>query len=240
MERFSFDDPRFQIAAARRMLHRNGCDSGIAGHVSTRIPGENAFLITPFEYFDETVPTSVVKVGFDMELIEGDAPVSPALQFHAAFYQRRADVNAIIHTHSHYVSVFTTAARTVGMYNLASVLFHDQQALFADDGSGQAAEGERMVKALGDRRVLLMRHHGAVVLAESLEFATIEALQLEKAARYHLEAEASGGVEMEEKEVLQLLPAHLQYFRQMGWAANLRRLERSDPDLFEYLLPDSE
>ena len=48
------DDIRFKIAAARRILANNGCESRVAGHVSARAEGEDAFYVTPFEYFDET------------------------------------------------------------------------------------------------------------------------------------------------------------------------------------------
>ncbi len=35
-EIFSPTDIRFRIAAARRILHREGCDSNVGGHVSVR------------------------------------------------------------------------------------------------------------------------------------------------------------------------------------------------------------
>ena len=85
------DDVRFKIAAARRMMYREGVDSQTAGHVSVRAPGEDAFWATPFEYFDETLPDHVIKVSFDLELLEGDWFASPALAFHAMTYRRRAD-----------------------------------------------------------------------------------------------------------------------------------------------------
>jgi len=58
----SESDPRFQIAAARRILYREGLDSQVGGHVSVRVPGEEAFLVTPYQYFDETLPEHVSKV----------------------------------------------------------------------------------------------------------------------------------------------------------------------------------
>ena len=58
-----------------------------------------------------------------------------------------------------------------------------------------------MVDALGDKRVVLMKNHGAIVASQSLEHATIEAVMLEEAARYHLECEAAGGTEIVEAEV---------------------------------------
>ena len=60
------DDIRFRIAAARRILYREGCDSNVGGHVSARADGEDAFWVTGFEYFDQTTPDRVCKLGFDL------------------------------------------------------------------------------------------------------------------------------------------------------------------------------
>ena len=84
------------------------------------------------------------------------------------------------------------------MYNVASVLFHEDQATYFDDGVKPHLD---VVDALGDKRVVLMKNHGAIVASQSLEQATIEAVMLEEAARYHLECEAAGGTEIVEAEV---------------------------------------
>src|SRR4051794_31834479 len=111
------DDIRFTIAAARRILYREGCDSGVAGHVSGRAESGDEFWVTPFEYFDETTPDRLLRVDFDLNVIEGGWAPSPAIQFHAAIYAARPDVRSIIHTHSYWVSVFSTLGRPIGMYN---------------------------------------------------------------------------------------------------------------------------
>jgi L-fuculose-phosphate aldolase len=225
-------DIRFKISAARRILFRQGCDSGIAGHVSVRVEGEPAFWITPFEYFDETMPDRVAKVGFDLTVLDGELPVSPAIQFHSAIYRSRPDVASIIHTHSRYVSVISSRAHPIGMYNVASVIFHNDQAVHIDDGTRPSAEGDAIVAALSDRHVLLMKNHGAIVVSDSLENATVEAVTLELAARYEFECRAVGGTELPEAEILASKPSYDKYYRPMMWEANLRRLRRSDPDLF--------
>ncbi len=92
-----------------------------------------------------------------------------------------------------------------------------------------------MAEALGDKRVLLIKNHGAVIASQSLENATIEALVLEQSARYHIEAQAIGGTEFPEVESRRGRDAYHKYFLPNMWEANLRRLRRSDPDLFEYL-----
>ena len=160
------EDIRFKIAAARRMLYREGCDSGVAGHVSARAQNGNCFWVTPFEYFDETTPDRLVLVDFDLRVIEGDWTPSPAIQFHAAIYRARLDVGSIIHTHSHWVSTFSALGRPLGMYNVLSVLFHGRQVCFEDDGATPSADGDRLAAALGtDKRFVLMKNHGALIVA---------------------------------------------------------------------------
>ena len=226
-------DIRFRIAAARRMLFRQGCDSNIGGHVSARAAGgEDAFWVTGLEYLDQTTSDRVVKLGFDLGLREGEAIFSPAVNFHARIYELRPDVNGIVHVHSHFVSVLSSTGRTVGMYNVLSVLFHDDQATYADDGHRAHVD---VADALGDKRVVLIKNHGAIVASQSMEDATIEAIALEEAARYHLECEAIGGTEIAEAEVLGGKAMYRKHFLPSMWQANLERLRRSDPDLFTAL-----
>jgi L-fuculose-phosphate aldolase len=226
------DDPRLRIAIARRMLARNGCESLVAGHVSERSADGDGFWVSPFGYFQETTPDMVIKVGFDLARLEGEWQPSPAIQFHAAIYAARPDVRSVIHTHSHWVSVFSTVGRPIGMYNVASVLFWDDQVLHADDGSRPPVPGDELARELGDKRVVLIKNHGAIVASQSLEQATIEAMMLEVAARYHIEAEAIGGTEFPEAEVVRGRAAYHRHFLPNMWEANVRMLRQSDPDLF--------
>jgi L-fuculose-phosphate aldolase len=227
------DDVRFRIAAARRILYREGCDSNVGGHVSARSDDyDDAFWVTAFEYFDQTLPSGVCLVGFDLQSRIGELKLSPAVNFHAAIYQRRPDVNAIVHLHSHYVSVLSSTGKEVGMYNVSSVLFHEEQATYFDDGKKSHLA---VVDALGDKRVVLMKNHGAIITGESLEGVTIEALTLEQCARYHLECEAAGGTEILHDEVVAGKAMYRKYFLPHMWAANFERLRRSDPDLFDSL-----
>jgi L-fuculose-phosphate aldolase len=226
-------DIRFRIAAARRMLYRQGCDSNVGGHVSARAAGgEDAFWVTGLEYLDQTTPDRVVKLGFDLGLRAGEAIFSPAVNFHARIYELRPDVNAIVHLHSHFVSVLSSTGRTVGMYNVLSVLFHDDQTTYFDDGHRAHVD---VADALGDNRVVLIRNHGAIVASQSLEDATIEAIALEEAARYHLECEAIGGTEIAAAEVIGGKAMYRKHFLPTMWEANFERLRRSDPDLFDAL-----
>jgi ribulose-5-phosphate 4-epimerase/fuculose-1-phosphate aldolase len=82
---------------------------------------------------------------------------------------------------------------------------------------------------------VLIKNHGAIVASQSMEDATIEAIALEESARYHLECEAVGGTEIAEAEVLGGKAMYRKHFLPTMWEANLARLRRSDPDLFDAL-----
>lgn len=226
-------DPRFLIAASRLILARNGCESQVAGQVSSRAIGEEAFWISTFGYFDESRPEDTVKIRFDLSYAAGSGQASPALQFHAAIFQERPDVQCVIHTHSHWVSVLSSAHRTIGMYNVGSVLFYNDQVLHVDDGSATALDGKLLAAKLGDKRVILMKNHGCIIASQSIEQATIEALTLEQAARYDIECRAAGGTEIPEVEVLRGRGQYHKYYVPQMWLANMRRLRKSDPELFE-------
>ncbi len=224
------DDIRFKIAAARRMLYREGCDSNVGGHVSARAEGEDAFWATGFEYFDQTTPDSVAKLDHDLNVVAGELGFSPALNFHARIYQLRPDVRAIVHLHSHYLSVLSSVAgQTIGMYNVGAVLFHDDQATYDDDGHKPHVA---VADALGDKRLVILKNHGGIVASQSIESATIEALMAEQCARYHLECQAIGGTPIAHDEVVAGRAMYFRHFIPNMWASNLARLRASDPDLF--------
>ena len=68
--------------------------------------------------------------------------------------------------------------------------------------------------------------------APGIEEATMDALALEKAAPWDLAARPCGGKEIVPAYLRQTRPLYDLYFRPNMWAGNLRRLRRSDPDLF--------
>ena len=224
------DDIRFKIAASRRILYREGCDSNVGGHVSARANGEDAFWATGFEYFDQTTPDKIAKLDFALDVVVGELSFSPALNFHARIYQLRPDVNAIVHLHSRHLSVLSSVeGRTIGMYNVGSVLFHEDQATYFDDGHKAHVS---VADALGDKRLVIMKNHGGIIASQSLESATIEALMAEQAARYHLECEAIGGTPILDEEVIGGRAMYFRHFIPNMWESNVARLRQSDPDLF--------
>lgn len=225
-------DARFRIAAARRMLARAGCESMVAGHVSERAVGEDAFWISPFEYFDETLPSRPVKVGFDLQVLDGVWEASPAIQFHAAIYAARPDVGSVVHTHSQHVSTYVTCNEPIGVYNICASPFAGDQAVYVEDGLIPPVEGPRVAAALADHDVLLLSNHGVILVGPTLEETTTRAILIEQAARFHVDVVRAGGTAMSATGI----PARKTFYREtvmpLMWEAGLLRLEDTDPELF--------
>jgi L-fuculose-phosphate aldolase len=232
------DDPRFRVAMARRMLFRNGCDTGIAQHVSERCDGVDEFWVTALDHGDITTPGSVARFDFGKQMVEPGDAHDPPLEFapdYIEIYQRRPDVRAVVHTHSFWTMVLCAVGAPVGMFNTTASLLSGRQAVWADDLDRTRSRGDRVADALGECTVLLMRNHGLVVAAESLEAATVLATVVEEQAHLHLEATARGGSEMPDEHLHSTRRAHDRTYVKQTWAANVRRLRATDPDLFSWL-----
>jgi L-fuculose-phosphate aldolase len=237
------DDPmmRFEIAAARRILARAGLDpDDIAGQVTARVAGEDALWATPLGLFEDTLPTQVVKLPFGTRATDGrlvevagaPVPLSTASAWVEAIYRTRPDVNCVIHTHAPHIGAVSTTGDVVKLYNNRSLIFYGEQSYYDDDGT-QTDSPERIVAALGPRSVLIMRNHGAVVTGASVPLATAAAVLLEAAARFQVLAVAAGGTPFPDND--RFAERQRPHRANLGlvWDAHLRRLRRTDPELFE-------
>jgi L-fuculose-phosphate aldolase len=235
------DEIRFKVAASRRILFRADLDrDDVAGQVTARAQGEDAFWTTPLELLDETVPEHVVKLPFERAIsngsklidVDGSLPVTTASNWVEAIYANRPDVDCIIHTHAPYIGAVATTGGVVQMFNNRTVMFYGEQAFYDDDGTNTDS-ADRIVAALGAKSVLIMRNHGAVIVAESVERATVQAVMLEKAARFHVLGASVGGTPFPDNPAFLTRKVPHRANLQLLWDAHLRRLRRTDPDLFE-------
>jgi HCOMODA/2-hydroxy-3-carboxy-muconic semialdehyde decarboxylase len=120
---------------------------------------------------------------------------------HAGIYRKRPDVMAIAHGHSAAVIPFglvPTPMRATyhnAAFLAAGVPVFDIREKFGatDIVISDADKGAALAEALGDKAVLLLRAHGFVAVAPSLQAAVFRAIFTEVSARVQLQAAALGG-----------------------------------------------
>ena len=186
--------PREALAAACRILAREGHESGLAGQVTARAERPGAWWTLQFGYgFDEATPERMVLVDEDLQPLEGGRP-NPGTRFHIWIYCKRPDVNAIVHTHAPYASALAATGQPLATIHMDSAMLHGTAHLPDWPGVPVADDEGRIISAaLGDAKSILLANHGLLAAGASVEEATYLAVFFERAARMQLRAMAAGG-----------------------------------------------
>ena len=185
----AFDLLKEQIVQTARELVRKGYLVATGGNLSLRLPDQDHFAITPSNYdYLKMTPEDVCVLDFDLSLLEGHLKPSVETSMHAAVYQVRPDVNAIVHTHQVYTSALTLIKAPI------PALF-DEQARFLGrsvDIIPYAPSGTGFLKNNVARHVknhnnaFMLQNHGALVFGHDMERAVHNVEILEKCAWAYL------------------------------------------------------
>jgi HCOMODA/2-hydroxy-3-carboxy-muconic semialdehyde decarboxylase len=191
------------LVTANHILYHQGIVDAF-GHVSVRDPGHaDHFLMSQAK-----APSRVTKY----DIVEFDSHASPvhaaatvplyAERFiHAEMYNKRKDVNAVVHSHSSNVIPFSvTQTRLQPLFHDASFLYSGVPVFDAHTQFGatdlrvdSSAKGRALADSLGDSCVALMRGHGDVVVAPNLKAAVSRAYYTAENAELQWQAARIGG-----------------------------------------------
>jgi L-fuculose-phosphate aldolase len=164
------------VLAAAQAMARDGLVIGTSGNVSRRIDasdGRQLMAITASGVpYDRMGSGHIVIVDFEGEPVTGDLIPSTETLTHAAIYQARPDVGAVMHTHSIYASVLAVAGLEIPPMIDEAVLMLGGKVEVAAYGFPSSQElADHAVAALGERNAVLLRNHGLVGVGGSLEEA---------------------------------------------------------------------
>ena len=186
--------PEEALAAACRILAKEGHESGLAGQVTARGPKPGTWWTLQFGYgFEEATGERMVLVDEDLKPLRGGRP-NPGVRFHVWVYRKRPDVQAIIHTHAPHASALASTGKALKTIHMDSAMLHGTAHLPEWPGVPVADDEGRIISgALGDAKTILLANHGLLAAGASVEEATYLAVFFERAARMQLRAMAAGG-----------------------------------------------
>ena len=190
---------RLELAACYRVFSMFGWDELIFNHITVAVPNEpGAFLINPYGmHFGEVTASSLVKIDADGNKVDADNPwhVNKAgFVQHSLFHKALPDVHAIIHTHTTATVAVCSMEGGLQPINFYAGFLHNQLAYHDFEGiTVRAEEGERLLANLGDKRMLMLKNHGPVVMAKTLPAAFSKYWTLQRACEHQL-ATLSAGV----------------------------------------------
>jgi ribulose-5-phosphate 4-epimerase/fuculose-1-phosphate aldolase len=166
-------------------------------HISMRVPGpEHHFLINPYGMmFEEITASSLVKVDLEGGIV---APtphdINPAgFTIHSAIHAAREDALCVIHLHTD--AGVGVAAQKEGLLPLTQNACVVMPMLAYHDYEGIALnldERERLVRDLGQKKLMLLRNHGTLSVGANAAEAFVGIFFLERACAQQVSALSAG------------------------------------------------
>ncbi len=176
---------RAQVAAATRIMVMEDLID-YSGHVSVRVPGREAFFIqSGMQPRSDVTADSLLMVGFDGQVIEGDARPPVEIPIHIEIYKSRPDVEAVVHSHMELAIMFTMMDN-VQLKPMRARAIRWRSGIPMDDDPSHiktTEQGMKLARALGPHNACLMRAHGSVLVAESVPALLVDAVHFDENAR---------------------------------------------------------
>jgi ribulose-5-phosphate 4-epimerase/fuculose-1-phosphate aldolase len=189
---------RVDLAACFRAAARLGLHEGICNHLSFMVPGrDDLFLVNPDGWaFAEITASRLLICDFHRNVVAGDGvPEDTAFYIHARLHARIPRARAAFHTHMPNATALTMVEGEPLIWAGQSALKFYGRTIVDDEYNGLAldeSEGDRIAASVGGADIVFMKHHGVLVLADSVAKAWDDLYYLERAAEVQRLAESTG------------------------------------------------
>jgi ribulose-5-phosphate 4-epimerase/fuculose-1-phosphate aldolase len=181
---------RVDLAAAFRLAAELGWHEAVANHFSLALaPGGKRFLMNPrWRHFARIKASELLLLDPDDRetMSRPDAPDPSAWCIHGHIHAALPHARCILHVHPPYATAIATLAdpgikpieqNTARYYDRVAIDLGYQGIADTDE------EGARLVRALGDRRRIMLGNHGVLVVADTVAEAFDDLYYLERACQ---------------------------------------------------------
>jgi ribulose-5-phosphate 4-epimerase/fuculose-1-phosphate aldolase len=230
---------RVDLAAAFRLAVRLDLHEGVCNHFSVMLPDGKRFLLNRFGlHWSEVTASNLLALDAEGRILEGKGEFEKtAFYIHSRIHLAHPRATCVLHTHMPYATALTLIeGGRLEMVEQNALRFHDDIA-YDDTYNGLVtdnAEGDRLAKALGAKRVMFLANHGVIVVGETVAEAFDSLYYLERACRLQVLARSmNGSFRKVRQEVVEttyrMLRKDAQQYSEAHFAALKRMLEREEP-----------
>lgn len=171
-------DVRKNIIATALAMNACGINRGKSGNVSAR--WRDGFLVTPSGLpYQETRPADIVRIDGKGKP-SGKRIPSSEWRFHHDIYRTRAEVGAVVHTHSSFATTLACLGMTVPAFHYMIAVAGGNSircAPYATFGTQELSD--HALRALDGRKACLLANHGMIATGDNLEQALALAVEVE-------------------------------------------------------------
>ena len=197
----------------RRMYEKNFVASN-DGNISIRL-SDNTMLITPSGVSKGYMqPEDMIVTDFAGNVLRGDKKPSSEMKMHAAIYEKRPDVNSVVHAHPQKATAFAVAGIELNKVTLPELVFSlgvISLAKYATPTTDQLPLA--VVDKIATMDAVLMANHGAVTVGKDVFDAYYKMETVEHFCAISLYARLLGGEKaLPESEICKLYKIRREVF----------------------------
>lgn len=188
---------RCRLAACYRIFAHLGWVEVIFTHITHRLPGdEHNYLINPFGLlFKEVTPLNLIKVNSlgKAENQESKWATNPAgFTLHGMIHQHIEGAICVMHTHTDAGSAIACSKDGLSFDTFYGAMLNGQVAYHDFEGvTTRTDEAETLIPNVGDKRLVILRNHGLLSYASTIEMALTQLWTLQRACEIQLLQQAS-------------------------------------------------
>jgi len=164
-------------------LEERGLIAAMDGNASCRC-GEDRLLVTPSGRAKGRLkPEDLLEVDGKGRVVSGEGRPSTEIRMHLLAYERRPDVQAVVHAHPPLLTAFTLAGIPFAADALPEVWLTVGPVPTAPYATPSTEEvPSSILPFIDDHQAVLLERHGSLTLGKSLEEACLRLEKLEHAA----------------------------------------------------------
>ena len=213
---------------------------GVCNHFTLMLPDGQRFLLNRYGlHWSEVTASNLLALDATGRILEGEGEFEKtAFYIHSRIHLANPNATCVLHTHMPHATALTLLENgRLEMVEQNALRFHDDIA-YDDTYNGLVvdnAEGDRLARVLGSKRVLFLANHGVIVVGPSVAEAFDSLYYLERACRLQVLARATGmplrKVRAEVvRETCRMIAADTPKYAGAHFEALKRILDREEPD----------
>jgi len=161
-----------------------------SGHASARIEGTDTFLINSRDSVRSCIELKdIIKVNLDGSPVDANNKPPSEVYIHSTIYRERPDVFSVAHLHSPAIIELSVAGKTFTPVINRGSYFADGVPVYDDcQNIGSDERGLALAQRLGDKKAVIIRGHGSVVVGENIKAVLFGSHFAELNAKYQISA----------------------------------------------------
>ena len=189
---------RVDLAAAFRLAVRLDLHEGVCNHFSVMLADGRTFLLNRYGlHWGEVTASNLLSLDAAGRVVAGEGDYEKtAFWIHSRIHLAHPQAACVLHTHMPHATALTLLEDgRLEMIEQNALRFHDDIA-YDDTYNGlvvDQAEGDRLARVLGAKRVLFLANHGVIVVGPTVAEAFDSLYYLERACRLQVLARIMGG-----------------------------------------------